>query len=181
MPDANTPAADDGPIHEEPEQPSAARPRRLTFEEIAVKYNLPDDEIIRRRILAKMKKRVVSLAGKALDLRLEKLVFDELRGPVPGTLPRRLRSIRDHGMVGLSRDKHKLRVKARCAHIAYGFFKRRPYLAIENSCKVPPDWGRVKRMILDQDSAGEGVVLQQLAEWMSHVPASARRLRSQVH
>lgn len=151
---------------------------RLTFEEIAAKYNLPDDEIMRRRILAKLKLRVKSLARSGLALNTEHSMIQQAGLEAVGSS----RKIHGYVLAGNARDKQKLRAKARCAHIVYGFFKRKPYVVIENSCRTPPDWGRVKALILAQDSAEGGVVLQQLAEWMSHVPATARRMApSQAH
>lgn len=158
MSDVFAAAHDDGPVHEkdEPDQ----RPR-LSFDEIAKKYNLPDDEIVRRRILAKLKLRVKGLAKSGLYLRTEHYAI--MRSEIdPPTIP----NIHGYVLAGNARAKQKMRAKARCAHIAYGFFKRRPYLAIENSCKTPPDWGRVRKLVVEQKGAVEGVVLQQLAEWM---------------
>lgn len=150
---------------------------RLTFEEIAAKYNLPDDEIMRRRILAKLKLRVKSLARSGLALNTEHSMIKQAGEEAP-----RHPTIQRYLFAGNARDKQKLRAKARCAHIVYGFFKRKPYVVIENSCKTPPDWGRVKALILAQDSADGRVVLQQFAEWMTGVPATARRMApSQAH
>lgn len=140
------------------------RPPRLTFDQIAAKYNLPADEIQRRRILAKLKQRVKGLADRKHDLLKEEGMISAI-GVVSMKAEFRNR-IRDYAISGSDRAKYKLRRKARCSYLAYGFFKNRPYLAIEKACKVPPDWGRVQALIQGQMPPNQyGTVLQRLTEW----------------
>lgn len=101
-----------------------------------------------------LKVKIKSLADEARIIKHEE---QKRRGPRHGPGPERF-WLHSHRVFGV-------RPEARCALIAYGFLRGRPYEVVENNAKTQPDWERVQKLV---EKFGEDDVRhlrQRFSEW----------------
>ena len=99
---------------------------------------------------AYLKIKVVSLAAEARLIRKE-----EKRHR--GTSPTRF---------GLWHHRTEVvRPEARCANLAYGFLRGRPYFAMEKTCNTAPNWDRILKLAIRYGDAPEAEIRARFDAW----------------
>ena len=110
-----------------------------------------------------LKVKIKSLAAEARIIKREeqkrrKAWRSVTRAETKKETGRQARGLREH-RIG------QVRPESRCALVAYGFLRGRPYKVVENSAKSEPDWDRVQRLIEKFGTDDVRELRQKFAEW----------------